>query len=148
MPELRSSTNRRWGYAWLGLGIALALHVTDEALTGFLPLYNSTDAEIREPYPWIPLPTFTFPVWLGGLIAGVLILFLASPLIFAGRLWLRYISYPLSILMILNGLGHIGASVYWGIPAPGLYSSPVQLLAATALLLATFKVGGKADGVA
>jgi hypothetical protein len=34
-----------------------------------------------------------------------------------------------------NALGHIGASVYWGEPAPGVYSSPILLLAALALLV-------------
>jgi hypothetical protein len=145
MSEQQSSANRLWGFAWLGLGTALALHVIDEALTGFLPLYNSIVTEIRDSYPWFPMPIFTFPVWIGGLITGILILFLLSPLVFAGRLSLRYISYPLSVLMILNGLGHIGASVYWGILAPGVYSSPFLLLAAAALLVATFKVGNKVD---
>jgi hypothetical protein len=137
--------NRQWGFAWLSLGIALALHVMDEALTGFLPLYNAIVTGIRETFPWLPLPTFTFPVWLGGLIAGVLVLLLMSPLAFAGRRWLRTIAYPLSVLMIFNSFGHIGASIYWGMPAPGVYSSPVLLLAATALLVTTIKSGNFSD---
>ena len=125
---------------WLGLTTALAIHVTDEALTDFLPLYNSIVDEIRASYPFIPLPTFTVPIWLGGLIIAVLLLLLLSPLVFAGRLWLRYVSYALSILMILNGLGHIGASLYWGTLAPGVYSSPILLLAALALLVSTINL--------
>lgn len=125
---------------WLGLTTALAIHVTDEALTDFLPLYNSIVDKIRASYPFIPLPTFTFPLWLGGLIIAVLLLLLLSPLVFAGRLWLRYVSYALSILMILNGLGHIGASLYWGTLAPGVYSSPILLLAALALLVSTINL--------
>lgn len=39
---------RRWGYAWLGMATALALHVVDEATTGFLPLYNSVVSQLRE----------------------------------------------------------------------------------------------------
>jgi hypothetical protein len=31
---------RRFCAAWVGLCAALALHVTDEALTGFLDVYN------------------------------------------------------------------------------------------------------------
>lgn len=30
----------QWRAAWVGLALALGLHVTDEALTGFLPVYN------------------------------------------------------------------------------------------------------------
>lgn len=119
--------------------MALALHVADEALTGFLPLYNSIVLEIRDSYSFIPLPTFTFRIWLGGLILAVLILFLLSPLVFAGRTPLRYLSYVLSVIMIFNGFGHIGASLYWGIPAPGVYSSPILLVAAVALLVTTIQ---------
>ncbi len=140
--------HKRWGISWIGLTSALAIHVTDEALTGFLPLYNSTVSEIRESYPFLPLPTFTFPIWLGGLIGAVLLLYLLSPLVFAGRIWLRYLSYALSILMILNGLGHMGASLYWGTFAPGVYSSPILVLAAVALLVSTIQAPREPNGVA
>ena len=143
--ESQPGKNRPWGFAWLGLAIALALHVTDEALTGFLPLYNSIVTDIRGSIPWLPLPVFTFRVWLGGLIAGVMALLVMSPLAFAGHRWLRYIAYPLSVLMIFNSFGHIGASIYWGMPAPGVYSSPVLLLAATALLVTTIKSADRSD---
>jgi len=79
-------------------------------------------------------------------MVAVLILFLLSPLVFAGRTSLRYVSYGLSILMILNGLGHISASLYWGTLAPGVYSSPVLLLAAVALLASTFQAGRESSG--
>ena len=128
---------RKCGLAWLGLAAALALHVADEALTGFLPLYNSIVTGLRESFAFVPLPTFTFTVWLGGLVSAIIIMLLISPLVFAGHAALRVISYALSILMLLNGLGHIAASIYWGSLAPGVYSSPVLLLAATALLVAT-----------
>jgi hypothetical protein len=39
---------RYWRAAWVALAVALALHVTDEALTGFLPVYNSIVEGIRE----------------------------------------------------------------------------------------------------
>ncbi len=139
---------RRWGIAWIGLTSALAIHVTDEALTGFLPLYNSIVSEIRESHPFLPLPTFTFPYWLGGLIGAVLLLYLLSPLVFAGRIWLRCVSYALSILMILNGLGHMSASLYWGTFAPGVYSSPILVLAAVALLVSTIQARRESSGVA
>ena len=148
MSIKRVQMQRRWGIAWIGLASALAIHVTDEALTGFLPLYNSIVSEIRESYPFLPLPTFSFPYWLGGLIGAILLLYLLSPLVFAGRIWLRYGSYALSVLMILNGLGHIGASLYWGTFAPGVYSSPILVLAAVALLVSTIQAGKESSGVA
>jgi hypothetical protein len=123
--------------AWVFLALAIALHVTDEALTGFLPLYNSIVESLRESYSWVPLPTFSFPVWLTGLAIGVLVLLGLSPFVFRGSAFLRPVSYVLGILMMGNALGHIGASMYWGILAPGVLSSPILLLAALALLIAT-----------
>jgi hypothetical protein len=136
---------RQWGRAWLFLTIAIALHVIDEALTGFLPLYNSIVESLRESYSWIPLPTFSFSNWLTGLIIGILILFSLSPLVFAGNRYLRPVSYVLGVLMVGNALGHVGASLYWGALAPGVLSSPILLLAALALLVATSRVKPSPD---
>ena len=132
-----TSRTRQWGMAWVFLALAIALHVTDEALTGFLPLYNSIVESLRESYPWVPLPTFSFPLWLTGLVIGVLVLLCLSPFVFGGSAFLRPVSYVLGVLMTGNALGHIGASIYWGILAPGVLSSPILLLAALALLINT-----------
>jgi hypothetical protein len=138
---MTTNLNNRWGYAWVALAIALALHVADEATTGFLPLYNSIVLSLRDNLPWIPLPTFSFSVWLGGLIAGVVLLLCLSPMVFAGKRVLRPVSYCLGVLMILNALGHIGGSIYLGYFAPGTISSPVLLLAAVALVAAAAQAG-------
>ena len=126
---------RYWRAAWVGLAVALALHVTDEALTGFLPVYNRIVEGIRANYSWVPLPTFTFPVWLAGLVLGIVLLFAFTPAVSRGARWIRVVSLVLSIVMIGNALGHLGASLYWGRVAPGAYSSPVLLLAAIFLLI-------------
>lgn len=139
---------RQWGNAWVALAIAIALHVADEATTGFLPLYNSIVRSLRDDYPWVPLPTFTFPMWLGGLVVGVILLLGLSPLVYSGTRVFRPISYILGVLMILNALGHIGGSIYLGMLAPGVVSSPVLLLAAVALVITAARAGratGSAD---
>jgi hypothetical protein len=125
----------QWRAAWVGLAVALGLHVTDEALTGFLPVYNQAVEGIRADHRWVPLPTFTFPVWLGGLILGVLLLLALTPAVSRGARWIRVVSLILGMLMTGNALGHIGASVYRGKLAPGVYSSPLLLTAAVALLV-------------
>jgi hypothetical protein len=139
---------RHWRAAWVCLAVALALHVTDEALTGFLPVYNGIVGEIRASLPWLPLPTFTFPVWLAGLVLGILVLLALTPAVSRGAHWIRVVSLVLSIVMIGNALAHLGASVYWGRVAPGAYSSPLLLLAAVALLVtaARAKVRGAHRG--
>ena len=129
------------GIAWVCLALALALHVADEALTGFLPVYNSIVESVRESWWWIPLPTFGFDMWLAALVLGVLLLLGLSPLVFAGKSYMRPFAWILGILMVGNALGHMGASVYWGKPAPGVYSSPVLLTAAVFLILTTARVG-------
>lgn len=126
---------RHWRAAWVCLGLALAVHVTDEALTGFLPVYNGIVGGIRAKYPWVPLPTFTFRVWLAGLVLGVVLLLALTPVVSRGAPWIRLVSLVLSIVMIGNALGHLGASLYWGRLAPGTYSSPLLLLAAVALFV-------------
>lgn len=40
----------------------------------FLTTYNAYVHAIRVWLPFLPLPTFTFAVWLTGLVAGILLL--------------------------------------------------------------------------
>lgn len=136
MGEAKTTT--KWGIAWVALVLALALHVIDEAANDFLGFYNPMILALRESYAWIPLPTFTFPVWIIGLAVGVSILLALSPLVFAGKRYLRPLAYFLGILMTANGLGHIGASVCLDKLVPGVYSSPVLLVASAALLITTY----------
>jgi hypothetical protein len=122
---------------------ALALHVADEALTGFLAVYNPTVAALRTRIPWLPLPVFSFQVWLGGLVMLVGILTALSPAAFRGREWIRPVAYFLSILMCANGISHIlgtvfgrtVASVRFQGPMPGFYSSPLLIAAAIYLIV-------------
>ena len=121
------SASRNYGRPWLALSGALALHVTDEALSGFLDLWNPTMLRLRASIPWSPLPTFSFSTWLGGLVVLVIGLFLLSPFALAGSAWLRPLAYVYASIMLLNGLGHLAASVYLGRLAPGVYSAPVLI---------------------
>ena len=141
MFEAATNAQRHCGIAWLVLVAALAIHVADEYLTGFLPLYNSVVLSIREAYPLFPMPTFTLPVWLAGLVILIIALASVTPLIFRGHRLLHCLGYAFSILMFLNGLGHIGVSMYLGTFAPGVYSSPLLLLGAVYLLTSTIRAG-------
>lgn len=146
MPVINEKSLKRWGNAWIGLTIALALHVADEALTGFLPLYNEIVLSARESIPWLPFPTFTFVEWIGGLSISIVVLLALSPLVYGGHTWLRPVSYFLGVMMIVNAFGHTAASIFWGTWAPGVYSSPVLFLAAVVLLWATRRTHSPAGG--
>jgi hypothetical protein len=130
------------GWAWVAFCLALALHVTDEALTGFLSVYNPTILAIR-PQGWRFPPTLEFEAWLRGLILGVAVGFVLSPLFFRGVRWVRPVGYFLAVTVgIVNALGHITGtilghtvmSVRFPRPIPGFYSSPFLLLASGYLL--------------
>ena len=124
---------RRFGFAWVAMAVVIALHVTDEAATDFLSVYNPAVRAIRSRLPFLPLPTFTFGVWLTGLVLGILLLLALSPLAFRGKRWVIWAALPLSALMFGNGLGHIAGSFYLGRLMPGVYSAPLLLLASAYL---------------
>lgn len=132
------------GIAWIALCFALALHVTDEALNDFLSVYNPTVQAIQQRFPFLPLPTFTFGIWLSGLICGILILLMLTPFVLRRMRWMRPVSYVLGVMMLMNGLQHIAVSIYLGRWMPGVYSSPLLIVASTALLFYTYHEGKRA----
>ncbi len=133
-PELKSDSAINHGLAWIALCLALAIHVMDEALTDFLSVYNPTVLAIREKFPFLPLPTFSYEIWLAGLILAVIMLLFLSTFIFRGARLMTPLSYAFGALMLGNGLLHIAGSFYLGRLMPGVYSSPLLLGGSTYLL--------------
>ena len=113
---------------------AFALHVIDEALTDFLSVYNPTVRAIRARFPYVPLPTFTFRVWLGGLIAAIVLLLLLTPAAFGGAPELRPWAYLFGTVMVGNGVLHMIGSVYHRKAMPGVSTAPLILAAGVYLL--------------
>ena len=124
--------------AWIYLCLTLAVHITDEVLTDFLSVYNPTVEAIRQRFG-LPLPTFTFPVWLTGLILAVGVLLILSRFAVNPSRWIVLLGYVFAILMLGNGLLHISASIYFGRLMPGVYSSPLLLICSTYLLVSVWK---------
>ena len=139
---MMSAGNTKFGIAWVALCLAFTLHIVDEALTGFLLVYNPTVIAIRERVAWFPMPVFEFGAWLTGLVVADLVLLFLSVFAFRGSRWLRPIAYVFAVIMLLNGLGHtLGtiagqtvASVHFTRPMPGFYSSPALLAASIYML--------------
>jgi hypothetical protein len=139
-PAISSS---RLGSAWLTLCAAFALHILDEALTGFLNVYNPTVLALRQALPWFPIPTFGYREFLLGMISMTLIVFALAPAFFKQDRWAVALGYFFAVVNILNALGHfIGTilgrtvpSVRFSRPAPGFYSSPFLLAACIWLIV-------------
>jgi hypothetical protein len=141
--EQEPSHAASFGSAWFALTIAFALHVFDEAVTGFLAVYNPTVLAVRSRWGWFPMPTFAFREWLVGLMVAVAICFALTPLAARGVRWLRPLAWFYAAIQISNAMGHtIGtilghtvASVTFPRPAPGFYSSPFLLIGSVWLIV-------------
>ena len=97
-------------------------------------MYNPAVRAIRARFPFLPLPIFTFRVWLTGLVLAVLVLASLTPFAFRGVAWIRPVAYAYGIVMVGNGLLHLVGSLYLRKAMPGVYSAPVILAAAVYLL--------------
>ena len=127
--------DRRFGFAWLGFGLALSIHVLDEATHNFLAVYTPNARAIRARFPFLPLPAFTFESWLTSLAIAIAIYLCLSPFAFRGMGWARVVAIPVALLVgIANAGGHMFASIYYHRWMPGVYSSPLLLVAAIFLI--------------
>jgi len=143
------SDYRNLGIAWVCICLATAVHVTDEALTGFLSVYNPSVIAMRERWGWFPMPPFQFREWLLGLIGVIIVALLLSPLVFRGSRVIRPIAWILSVIMILNAGGHTLATIFgrtvesvrFARPAPGFYSSPLLLIASIYMIVQLRRTG-------
>ncbi|NIR51511.1 hypothetical protein GWO43_23300 [candidate division KSB1 bacterium] len=116
--------------AWLALVSAVGLHVFDEAMTDFLPTYNQIVLDLRNQLGFFPAPTFSFAVWLTGLIAAIILGYSMTVFVARGGKVIRIITTILGILMVVNALSHFFGSIYYGKVFPGTWSSPFLLAAA------------------
>jgi hypothetical protein len=141
--EPHSAEPPNFGTAWIFLCLAFCAHVADEALTGFLPVYNATVQVMRSEYAWFPMPTFEYRDWLIGLIVANVVFLLLTPFAFRNAPWLRPIAYFFAGVHLLNGMGHTLAtifgqtvsSIHFPRPAPGFYSSPLLIAGSIYLLI-------------
>ena len=141
---------RRHWLAWMSLCGALAIHVADEALTGFLDRYNPIFREAREQYPLLLLPTFTFEIWLPLLIFAVVMLSAASWFVWKGRWAMRPISHVFAIFMLVNGLLGLAGLIcetYMREFMPGVYTSPLLVATSIALIVYTRALSARASEI-
>jgi hypothetical protein len=148
MERPRAAAGFCW--PWFALTVAFALHVLDEATTGFLAVYNPTVIAMRERWGWFPMPTFQFREWLVGLLVGVTVCFALTPFAARGSRWMRPLAWFYAVIQFSNVightlgtiLGHTVASVTFPRPAPGFYSSPLLLIGSVWLMARLRKTAG------
>lgn len=139
-----------FGWPWFALTVAFALHVFDEATTGFLAVYNPTVIAMRARWGWFPMPTFQFREWLLGLLVGVAVCFCADSLRRARRALDAALGravrcdpfFQRKRTHTRNDLGHTVSSVTFPRPAPGFYSSPLLLIGSVWLMVRLRKTAG------
>jgi hypothetical protein len=147
MQEEKSKAASGFGRPWFALTVAFALHVLDEATTGFLSVYNPTVIHLRARWSWFPMPPFGFREWLVGLIVAILFCLALTPLAARGAGWLRPIAWIYALIMFFNAVahtmvtvvGHTVASVAVARPAPGFYSSPLLFIGSVWLIMRLWK---------
>jgi hypothetical protein len=130
MKVFQKIFENRNALAWLTMVSAIGLHVFDEAMTGFLPAYNQIVINLRKQLGFFPAPTFSFGVWLGGLIGAIILGYITTLFIVRGGKIIRIITTILGILMIVNASSHFIGSIYFGKVFPGTWSSLFLLAAA------------------
>ena len=132
----------RHGLAWVGLCLALAAHVADEALAGSLNLYGPAALALNRHVPYPQPPDFAPEVWLTLAVETIIVLLMLAPFVFYGARWTAVLSYPFAVVAFFYGLSHPAGSLYFSTAVPGLYTSPLLLAGAAALLLSVHRVQG------
>jgi hypothetical protein len=124
--------------AWVMMISVIAMHVFDETVTEFLPFYNQLVFNLRESIGFFPMPTFSFGLWLGGLIFSIAVGFALTPIVHHGGRIIRMLTTVLGILMTLNACTHMIGSIYMGRLLPGFWSSPFLLFTAAHVVVRGF----------
>jgi protein-S-isoprenylcysteine O-methyltransferase Ste14 len=125
--------------AWLYLCLHVAAHGIEEALNGFVDVWDPFLAEMRA-RTGLPLPHFIFADWLTMVAVGIAALTAMTPLVARGLRGFRAGSYIFAGLMIVNGVNHLSSPLYLGRFLPGQFTSPLLILASLWLILETRRV--------
>ena len=116
------------GRVWLVLCLALAVHVVDEALSGFVPQANNLLRGIAREFQLSGAPQLSFAGWLVVVSVAVLLLLMLTGSVSRRASMTRLFPHAVAWVLLANGLGHIAVSVSVGRMMAGVLSSPLLLL--------------------
>ena len=131
------------GLPWLILCLSFAVSIVDEGLHDFLGSYNPTVLTLYGHFSWFPRIDLTLGEWLAIVLGADTVLLLMTPWAFRKAGFMRPIAYGLAVFMLLkacgtiliSAIGQTVGSVRFRGGTPGLYSSPLLIVASSYLLL-------------
>jgi hypothetical protein len=127
------------GRPWLALCFCLAVHVAEEAFTGFLPFYSDATRAVSELFPFVTSPSLVLAasMWMG--VAFVGILTALAPFAYRGVGWMRVATIGVALIALANVSGHIGGSMLAGQALPGVYTTPLLAVAGVYALVSAWR---------
>jgi hypothetical protein len=112
----------------MALCVIVPIHVGDEAVNGFLNLWNPAVSAMG--LGWLRMG---FPLWIGLLALGVIGLLILSIWVRRGTWWTIPAAYVFALLMGSNAVEHLAYSLHRREWMAGSYTSPLLLAGSVAL---------------
>lgn len=129
-----SSTPSRVGPLYLLLGVAQTAHSIEEMRSHLYDFFWTATGLLHQYLPAVPqfrMSAESFAVINMTIIA---VLLGTSPFVYAGRRWALFLAGLAGVIEVLNGIGHLSATVVFGGYVPGAASAPLLLLLGLILL--------------
>ncbi len=127
------------GRPWLALCFCLAVHVAEEAFTGFLPFYGDATRAVSELLPFVTSPSLVLATSMWMSVAFVAILTALAPFAYRGASWMRVATIGVSLVALANVSGHIGGSMLVGQALPGVYTTPLLAVVGVYALVSAWR---------
>ena len=127
------------GRPWLALCFCLAVHVAEEAFTGFLPFYGDATRAVSELLPFVTSPSLVLATSMWMSVAFVAILTALAPFAYRGASWRRVATIGVSLVALANVSGHIGGSMLVGQALPGVYTTPLLAVVGVYALVSAWR---------
>jgi hypothetical protein len=127
------------GRPWLALCLSLALHVAEEAYTGFLPAYGEATRAVGDLFPYVSSPSLAVAVSMWMSVVFVATLTVLVPLAYKGVAWMRPATVGVALVALANVSGHAGGSLFAGHAIPGVYTTPLLAIVGVYALAAAWR---------
>jgi hypothetical protein len=121
------------------LCLVLALHVAEEAYTGFLPAYSEATRAVGDLFPYVAYPSLAVAMSMWMSVAFVATLTVLVPLAYRGVPWMRPATIGVALVALANVSGHAGGSLLAGHAVAGVYTTPLLAIAGVYAIAAAWR---------